>query len=74
MSAVHFGAGNIGRGFIGLLLHEAGHDLTFVDVNAELIAAIRDAESYRVIEIGPNGREHTVTGFTAIDSSADRDR
>ena len=73
MSAVHFGAGNIGRGFIGLLLHEAGHDLTFVDVNAELIAAIRDAESYRVIEIGPNGREHTVTGFTAIDSSADRD-
>ena len=72
MSAVHFGAGNIGRGFIGLLLHEAGHDLTFVDVNADLIAAIRDAESYRVIEIGPHGREHTVTGFTAIDSSADR--
>lgn len=73
MSAVHFGAGNIGRGFIGLLLHEAGHDLTFVDVNADLIAAIRDADSYRVIEIGPNGREHRVTGFTAIDSAADRD-
>ena len=73
MTAVHFGAGNIGRGFIGLLLHEAGHDLVFVDVNAPLIAAIRDAESYRVIEIGPGGREHVVTGFTAIDSSADRD-
>ena len=73
MSAVHFGAGNIGRGFIGLLLHEAGHDLTFIDVNADLIGAIRDADSYRVIEIGPNGRQHTVTGFTAIDSSADRE-
>jgi mannitol-1-phosphate 5-dehydrogenase len=73
MTAVHFGAGNIGRGFIGLLLHEAGHDLVFVDVNAPLIAAIRDADRYRVIEIGPGGREHDVTGFTAIDSSADRD-
>ena len=73
MTAVHFGAGNIGRGFIGLLLHEAGHDLVFVDVNAPLIAAIQAAESYRVIEIGPGGRQHTVTGFTAIDSSADRD-
>ncbi len=73
MTAVHFGAGNIGRGFIGLLLHEAGHDLVFVDVNAPLIAAIRNAEQYRVIEIGPGGREHVVTGFTAIDSAADRD-
>ncbi|UYN83574.1 MAG: mannitol-1-phosphate 5-dehydrogenase [Microcella sp.] len=73
MTAVHFGAGNIGRGFIGLLLHEAGHDLVFVDVNAPLIAAIQAADSYRVIEIGSGGREQTVTGFTAIDSAADRD-
>lgn len=73
MTAVHFGAGNIGRGFIGLLLHEAGHDLVFVDVNAPLIAAIQDADEYRVIEIGPGGRQHVVTGFTAIDSAADRD-
>jgi mannitol-1-phosphate 5-dehydrogenase len=73
MTAVHFGAGNIGRGFIGLLLHEAGHDLVFVDVNAPLIAAIQAADSYQVIEIGPGGRQHTVTGFTAIDSAADRE-
>ena len=73
MTAVHFGAGNIGRGFIGLLLHDAGHDLIFVDVNAPLIQALQAAESYRVIEIGPGGREHLVTGFTAIDSAAERD-
>ncbi len=73
MTAVHFGAGNIGRGFIGLLLHEAGHELVFVDVNAPLIAAIAAADSYRVIEIGGEESIRTVTGFSAIDSSADQD-
>ena len=73
MTAVHFGAGNIGRGFIGLLLHDAGHELVFVDVNGPLIAAIAAADSYRVIEIGGDDRIRTVTGFTGIDSSADPD-
>lgn len=73
MTAVHFGAGNIGRGFIGLLLHDAGHDLVFIDVDAPLIEALQGADSYRVIEIGPGGREHVVTGFTAINSAVERD-
>src|SRR3954468_3389484 len=32
VQSVHFGAGNIGRGFIGQLLHEAGYDITFLDI------------------------------------------
>lgn len=71
MRAVHFGAGNIGRGFVGLLLHEAGYHVTFVDVNAELIGMLQAADSYAVTEVGPEATTHVVTGFDAIDSRAD---
>ncbi|MGB3911530.1 MAG: mannitol-1-phosphate 5-dehydrogenase [Pseudolysinimonas sp.] len=73
MIAVHFGAGNIGRGFIGLLLHEAGYEVVFADVNAELIGALQATPSYRVIEAGAGGVEKTVTGYRAIDSGVDPD-
>jgi mannitol-1-phosphate 5-dehydrogenase len=72
-TAVHFGAGNIGRGFIGLLLHEAGYDVVFSDVNATLIGMLNSVPSYRVIEAGTGGTEKTVTGYRGIDSSADPD-
>jgi len=72
-TAVHFGAGNIGRGFIGLLLHEAGYDVVFSDVNATLIGLLNATPSYRVIEAGAGGSEKTVTGYRGIDSSADPD-
>jgi mannitol-1-phosphate 5-dehydrogenase len=71
MKAVHFGAGNIGRGFIGLLLHEAGYEVVFADVNADLIDAIGAADSYDVHEVGAGGRTKTVTGFRAINSATD---
>lgn len=70
MKAVHCGAGNIGRGFVGLLLHEAGYDVVFSDVNAELIGQLTAADSYTVHEVGEGARDHEVTGFRAIDSSA----
>ena len=73
MRAVHFGAGNIGRGFVGLILHRAGYEVAFVDVNAELIGMLRTADAYQVREVGPEATVHTVTGFTGIDSKADPD-
>lgn len=72
-AAVHFGAGNIGRGFVGLLLHEAGYDLVFSDVAADLVDAINAASEYTVHEAGPGGRDHVVTGFRAVDSRRDPD-
>ncbi|MEK4403619.1 mannitol-1-phosphate 5-dehydrogenase [Sporosarcina sp. FSL K6-6792] len=48
MIAVHFGAGNIGRGFIGNLLYQSGFETCFVDVNSELVNLINEKKQYRV--------------------------
>lgn len=69
MKAVHFGAGNIGRGFVGLLLHEAGYELVFSDVSAGLVDAINAEKSYTVHEVGAGGVDKIVTGFRAINSA-----
>jgi mannitol-1-phosphate 5-dehydrogenase len=73
MIAVHFGAGNIGRGFIGCLLNEAGYDLVFLDVNQEIVDELNSHESYRVIETGAGAKTHTVTGFRALNSQSQFD-
>ncbi|MEJ1156223.1 mannitol-1-phosphate 5-dehydrogenase [Microbacterium marmarense] len=69
MKAVHFGAGNIGRGFVGLLLHQGGYDLVFSDVAASLVDAINAVDSYTVHEVGEGGTDTIVTGFRAINSA-----
>lgn len=73
MRAVHFGAGNIGRGFVGLLLHQGGYELVFSDVAAPLVDAINAADAYTVHEVGDGGRDHVVTGFRALNSAQDPD-
>jgi mannitol-1-phosphate 5-dehydrogenase len=69
VKAVHFGAGNIGRGFVGLLLHEAGYELVFSDVSAALVDAINAEKTYTVHEVGAGGVDKVVTGFRAINSA-----
>lgn len=69
--AVHFGAGNIGRGFVGMLLHRAGYEIVFSDVAAPLVEAINAVDSYTVHEVGEGGQDVTVTGFRALNSAAD---
>lgn len=73
MKAVHFGAGNIGRGFVGLLLHRAGYELVFSDVAAPLVEAINAASAYTVHEVGTGDADTVVTGFRAIDSAKSPD-
>lgn len=73
MKAVHFGAGNIGRGFVGLLLSNAGYKLVFADVADALIDALAASDSYDVNEVGDNPRTTTVRGYSAINSAKQAD-
>lgn len=73
MRAVHFGAGNIGRGFIGLLLVEAGYELVFADVDAGMVETVNRLGGYTVHEVGVGAREHRVEGVRAVNSLAQAD-
>lgn len=66
--AVHFGAGNIGRGFIGEILFENGFEIAFVDVNERIIDALNERGSYE-IEIAEEGQRHiAVSGVRGINN------
>ena len=66
---VQFGAGNIGRSFIGRLFAEAGYEVVFVDVDRTLLALLNERRSYPVV-VKQNERPDTtylVQGIRAID-------
>lgn len=44
--AIMFGAGNIGRGFLGQLFSESGYEVTFVDIDKPLISALNNNRYY----------------------------
>lgn len=69
MIALHFGAGNIGRGFIGLLLSEAGYDVIFSDVNQELVQELQKRGEYTVTLANETHDQVVVTGVSAIDGT-----
>lgn len=69
MNALHFGAGNIGRGFIGLLLSSNGFQVSFADVSDVLIDAIKEEGKYRVILADESHEAISVEGVLGINSA-----
>ncbi|WP_096436722.1 mannitol-1-phosphate 5-dehydrogenase [Alteribacter populi] len=74
MKAVHFGAGNIGRGFIGQLLHQDNAEITFIDVNESVIQALNTRKQYEVILAAKENEHHTVTNVHGINSQLEPER
>jgi len=67
--AVHFGAGNIGRGFVAEFLHNSGYEVVFCDVMDSVIDSLQKQKSYKVIQVGSEGTsENTITNYRAINS------
>ncbi|WP_257812690.1 mannitol-1-phosphate 5-dehydrogenase [Aggregatibacter actinomycetemcomitans] len=67
MKALHFGAGNIGRGFIGKLLADSGVEVIFADVNDKVIDLLKTQQSYHVKIVGDSvNTVEEVTNVTGI--------
>lgn len=47
-TAVMYGAGNIGRGFIGQVLHDSGYEVVFIDIAADLIDTFQKEGAYTI--------------------------
>ena len=54
---VQFGAGNIGRSFLGQLFSRGGYEVVFVDINDRLVEALNQRRAYRVVVKHPDGRD-----------------
>jgi len=67
--AVHFGGGNIGRGFVAEFLHKSGYEVVFVDVMDSIIELLQNNKSYKVIQVGAEGESTSeITNYRAINS------
>lgn len=74
MKALHFGAGNIGRGFIGKLLADSNVEVIFADVNESVINLLKTNRTYGVKIVGDSvntvEQVKNVTGVNSKDEAA----
>lgn len=69
--AIQFGAGNIGRGFIGAVLAKSGYQVVFADVVKELVDRINADRQYTVHIKDVDSEDILISGVSAVDSSTD---
>ncbi len=72
-SIVIFGAGKIGRGFIGQLFSESGYHIHFSEIDIGLIESLNANQSYRLLEVDNESEKHMLikgvdANFSKLDS------
>ena len=69
--AIQFGAGNIGRGFIGALLSKAGYHVVFADVNVEIINKINEDKCYTIHVMDVECHDEKVENISGVISTSE---
>ena len=68
--AVMYGGGNIGRGFIGALLSQAGYAVTFIDVAEPVVRALSEKNTYPIRYVDSSGFEDVwISNVTAVNGN-----
>ncbi len=63
-----YGAGNIGRGFIGKIFSQSGYRVGFIDINEQVISKLNEDNSYPVEIVSNDGvKKVTVKNVYGID-------
>lgn len=72
--AVQFGAGNIGRGFIGQLFSRSGYEVVFIEIDPGIVAAMNADRRYpvRVVSAGDDSETYVenVRAVSGLDAAA----
>ncbi|MCL2566791.1 MAG: mannitol-1-phosphate 5-dehydrogenase [Alphaproteobacteria bacterium] len=66
--AIQFGAGNIGRGLVAPVIHN-NYEITFVDTNKDIIAAINQLKSYTVKVLGETVSAIDISNVSGMEAS-----
>ena len=71
MYSVQFGAGNIGRGFMGQLFFEAGYEIVFVENNKKLVSELNREKRYTLRLLDAYSKKEIdmlIEGFQALET------
>ncbi|CAH0346710.1 mannitol-1-phosphate 5-dehydrogenase [Bacillus sp. CECT 9360] len=74
MQAVHFGAGNIGKGFIGYLLNKTGYEVCFVDINEQMVDSFNKNNSYLIEILDDSHTVETISPVSALNSATQEEK
>ncbi|MEH7293428.1 mannitol-1-phosphate 5-dehydrogenase [Priestia megaterium] len=66
--AVHFGAGNIGRGFIGALFSQSNYHVTFVDIAENIINQLNNDKGYDVMTAADHPETLTIQNVSGLNN------
>ena len=72
MKSLHFGAGKIGRGFIGATLSRSGYKVTFADAVESLVEAINQERGYDIHITGERNYLQHISDINAVSVSSSK--